>query len=694
MSILPTTRRRFLQLASSAAAAAGAAAAPGARAAEAAGAGLALDDGLLRIAFDRDLRSQVAQSGAGRGTRLHSSWDVAELLDAADGRHLDRFVLSEHSIEAIEDPAHGPGRRLHLVGSAPGLEKAIDVRLFERHPGFACVRVRYRNLGRQALALRGWRNGAYAFAWATGPVPEAWTYSGSTYPDRRDWVQPVRAGFDQENFLGMTGSDYGGGTPVLDLWRKDGGFAVGHVDTVPRQLGLPLQARAGALHCAVVSREAFELAPGAAFETPETFVAAHRGDYFVLLERYRQVMAERGLQAPVPPAVSYEPIWCAWGYERTCTAELIEGTLAKARELGLAWAGIDDGWQNNIGDWRPDPRKYPRGDADMKQLAGRIRAAGLLPRLWYSPLSMAPGSDLLHEHADLLLLDANGAQQPISWWNTFAQCPAYAPTVAQTVALVRKFIGEWGFAGLKLDGQHLNGVAPCFNPAHRHDHPQESCERLHELFRAIYEAARAIDPEVVIELCPCGTSYAFHNFPYVNHAPASDPESAWQVRHKGRTLKALMGPSAAFAGDHVELTPGDDFASTVGVGAVVSTKFTWPVDPKPKDSFLLTPEKEAKWRKWIGIYRDKRLAQGRYRGELYDIAFDRPETHAVEAQGRLHYALYAPQWRGAVELRGLAPGRYRVRDYVNGVDLGMVGPASHRIELAFEHALLIEAIPA
>jgi alpha-galactosidase len=65
-----------------------------------------------------------------------------------------------------------------------------------------------------------------------------------------------------------------------------------------------------------------------------------------------------------------------------------------------------------------------------------------------------------------------------------------------------------------------------------------------------------------------------------------------------------MGPSAPFAGDHVELSDhGDDFASTVGIGAVVSTKFTWPVDPKPKDSFLLTPEKERLWRKWVALYR-------------------------------------------------------------------------------------------
>ena len=94
----------------------------------------------------------------------------------------------------------------------------------------------------------------------------------------------------------------------------------------------------------------------------------------------------------------------------------------------------------------------------------------------------------------------------------------------------------------------------------------------------------------MVELCPCGTSYSFFNFRSFNQAPASDPESSWQVRHKGKTLKALMGPSAAFAGDHVELSDGgDDFASTVGIGGIISTKFTWPRDPKPKDSFLLTP---------------------------------------------------------------------------------------------------------
>ena len=160
---------------------------------------------------------------------------------------------------------------------------------------------------------------------------------------------------------------------------------------------------------------------------------------------------------------------------------------------------------------------------------------------------------------------------------------------------MRRILGDWGYAGLKIDGQHLNGVAPCYNPAHHHRRPEESVEGLQDFFAALYATAMKIDPQAVMELCPCGTAYLVLQPRSVNQAPASDPESSWQVRHKGKTLKALMGPSAPFAGDHVELSDGgDDFASTVGIGAIVSTKFTWPKDPKPKDSFLLTPERKRR----------------------------------------------------------------------------------------------------
>ena len=650
-----------------------------------------IGDASIRIEWDSTLHSRVMHI-AGQPTAPITSWGPADYLLREDGQHISRFALrAHHAPRAVED-ANGPGTQLTLSGiSAEGIEKTIAVTLYARYPGFAVVQVSYRNGSSSILSIHGWTQGDFVLL-ESPAAAGFWSYSGATYEDRRDWVQPVKRGFTQDNFLGMEDSDYGGGTPIVDVWRRDAGLAVGHVETSPKLVSLPLQELDGGVRVAVCSRDKHYLRVGETLQTLTTFVSVHERDHFATLNTYRQLMADRGMRPAVPNAACYEPIWCAWGYERDCTTALIEGTLPKVKDLGLKWAVIDDGWQAKIGDWTPHPAKYPNGESDVRGLVAKIRDSGLKPRLWFSPLSVAPGTDFLHDHADMLLLDKQGAVHKISWWNSFYLCPAYGKTVQHTQALITKFIGDWGFAGLKIDGQHLNGVPPCFNPAHHHARPEESVEGLQNFYRAMYDAALKANPDAVVEVCPCGTAYSAFNFPYMNQAPASDPESSWQVRLKGKSLKALMGPSAPFAGDHVELSDHhDDFASTVGVGAVISTKFTWPKDPKPQDSFLLTPEKEAKWRRWIALYQEKMLPLGRYRGELYDIGFDKPEAHAIERDGYLYYAFFADSFRGEVALRGLPPGTHQIWDYFNDRDLGSVSGTEHRLPVTFEGFLLIEA---
>jgi alpha-galactosidase len=180
---------------------------------------------------------------------------------------------------------------------------------------------------------------------------------------------------------------------------------------------------------------------------------------------------------------------------------------------------------------------------------------------------------------------------------------------------------------------------------------------------------------------------------YMNQPVASDPLTSWQVRHKGKTIKALMGSHAAYAGDHVELSDwGNDFASTVGIGAIVSTKFTWPQDVG-EGGVLLTEEKEAEWRRWIVLHNAKRLPQGHYRGDLYDIGFDKPEAHVITKAGRVYYAFYADRWNGPIELRGLEDRQYTIADYWTGRTIGAVSPGASRLSVSFEHFLLLEATP-
>jgi alpha-galactosidase len=101
----------------------------------------------------------------------------------------------------------------------------------------------------------------------------------------------------------------------------------------------------------------------------------------------------------------------------------------------------------------------------------------------------------------------------------------------------------------------------------------------------------------------------------------------------------------------------------------------------------------------LALYRKERLAAGAYRS-LYVHGFDRPEAYVVEKDGRFYFAFYADGgpatsrgFKGALELRGLSPGRYRVRDEEDGRDLGVVVGPKGRLEVSFEHHLLLEAAP-
>ncbi|MGI5148742.1 glycoside hydrolase family 36 protein [Plantactinospora sp. CA-294935] len=641
-------------------------------------------DTSITLEFDDKLHTRVAVKDV-NVTRF----DASEALLLGDTT-IDEFTYRGHLTRRTRHSRHGAGVQVTVRGdSAAGVRKTVELTSFQRLTGMIVMRVTYTNISGAELRVTGWRSGAHELLEKPGGF---YTFSGTTYENRRDWVQPVTDGFDQENSLGMDSSDYGGGTPMASVWRPGAGLSVGHVEPVARILRLPVRRTPNGASIAVEGDTPRILKPGQQLSTDTTFLTAHSGDHFVPLQRYRDYLGDLGQRAPTSPKSAYDPIWCAWGYERDFTVEQVIGTLPKVREVGLKWAVLDDGWQTNEGDWDINPQKFPRGEADMRAFTRQIRDAGLRPRLWWAPLAADPESNLFKERPDMLLLDRDGKMQKVTWWNAWTLCPAYQPTVDYFVAQVKRFIRDWGYEGLKIDGQHLNGVTPCYNPAHGHARPEESTEGLAQFWKAVYEAAHRANHNAVVELCPCGTAFAFHNLPYIDQYPGSDPTSSYQVRTKGKTMKALMGQGASYAGDHVELSDGgDDFASSYGVGAVLSTKFTYPAGPDEEN--VLTPEKDALWRKWVSLYQENMLPAGEYRGDLYDIGFDKPEAHVVTKRGTLHYAFYADVWDGTVELRGLGRARYRLTDPFNGISLGTVDARHNTVKLTFEKFQLVVAEP-
>jgi alpha-galactosidase len=172
-----------------------------------------------------------------------------------------------------------------------------------------------------------------------------------------------KSGFYEKNFMGMNASDYGGGIPVIDLWRKDAGIAIGNTETVAKLVSLPVDfdkyATAANISIEYEYPEQEILKPDDTLRTFETFVSVHQKDCFASLRNFSAYMKTKGIKPATEEPAAYEPIWCAWGYERDFTLQEILNTLSKVKQLGIKWVGLDDGYQQAEGDWHTNKEHFP-----------------------------------------------------------------------------------------------------------------------------------------------------------------------------------------------------------------------------------------------------------------------------------------------------------------------------------------------
>ena len=276
-------------------------------------------------------------------------------------------------------------------------------------------------------------------------------------------------------------------------------------------------------------------------------------------------------------------------------------------------------------------------------------------------------------------------------------CPAVPKVREYTAALTRKFIRDWDFDGHKLD--NIYTMPPCYNPAHNHADPEESVRGFAEVYRLIFDITRELKSYSVTQICPCGSTLSHTLIPATDQTVTADPTSSAQIRQRIKFYKGLMGERAAVFADHVELSDGGvDFASCFGAGGVLATKFIHPLDDSVKsrlrEYWPLTEEKEPLWKKWFELAAQHSLADGEYMN-LYDLAFDFPETHAIRKDGDMYYGFFCrtlhEKYSGEVELRGLDKTKtYQVLDYVNGRVLGQMTGSDPRMQVEMQGALLLK----
>ena len=259
--------------------------------------GVNIEGESIRIGFDKNLHSRIFAKFDNHPEIPLGDFVASESVTSDSGDVSD-FAYTGHTTKSVEDSI-GKGTQYRIVGDGGGLEKQLTITLYPAFPHMAVFDVQYTNKSDKTIRITGWTNNRYSIS-ASGSakdIPPFWTYQSGSYESRPDWVLPINPGFKQQNYMGMNASDYGGGTPVSDIWRPDAGLGVGHLELVPKLVSIPVNmSDSTSAQVGVEYKIDKTLRKGEALKTLTTFVAVHQGDYFATLDSYRQMMVARGMK--------------------------------------------------------------------------------------------------------------------------------------------------------------------------------------------------------------------------------------------------------------------------------------------------------------------------------------------------------------------------------------------------------------
>lgn len=308
----------------------------------------------------------------------------------------------------VEDVVAG-GCTAHLMLADPvaGVRVSIDwvigagdvVRARSTITNFGAEPLAIDRVASIALPLPGWATHATRFhgRWAgemheaTAPIPH-----GSSGGESRGG----RPGFGGANWLiahepGF-GTDHGLGIALHLAWSGD------HQMTIERDAD-------GAIVQLAARLDAGEIivAPGEDFTTPDAVIAVVDGGrnavrHALHTHLRRDVLPGR---ADWPVRRVHLNSWEAVAFDMDA-ARL--GELAQAgNAIGAERFVVDDGWftgrrgdRTSLGDWTPDPQRFPAG---LGPLIAQVGDLGMDFGLWVEPEMISPDSDLYRAHPDWCL---------------------------------------------------------------------------------------------------------------------------------------------------------------------------------------------------------------------------------------------------------------------------------------------------
>jgi len=228
------------------------------------------------------------------------------------------------------------------------------------------------------------------------------------------------------------------------------------------------------------------------FEIPACFVGCYRGDWDEAGFR-TQRFAEDHVHPPMPddqyPWVQYD----SWAYGQEIDEAQQMAVIDRCAELGIEAFILDLGWARAIGDWRPDPAKFPRG---LRPLAERAHSLGMKFGVHVAIAQMAPDAPAAQEHPEWLAFGGD------DYYGAGAICLGHAPARQWLTDSLVRLVGEEGLDYIVQDGEDV--VKRCMRADHTHAPGDSNYANSHGGLDQVIGAVRRAHPHLVWENCEDG----------------------------------------------------------------------------------------------------------------------------------------------------------------------------------------------
>jgi alpha-galactosidase len=607
-----------------------------------------------------------------------------------DSKKIYDFKIEMKTLNEVSNE-FGEGKQLKLTGKTEflykehkiNLEKVLTIELYEEFPNAAVIHTEYTNLSDNAVAIDKIVSLSYSLdRQLLDPLKKS--YDFSLFQGRGvDWGLDycnikIDSNYSATNNMGITVAHrdpQGGGIPFLDVWGKEMGMAITHISKKPEYINMPLFVDDnGVVNYSIEevhnrNYEKIQLSANEKYSTIKNALIVHSLDYFNPLRTYAEFLNLQGINTfKNTPDEFPKSYWKTWGYELDFKVSDIYSKIDEFKELGIEMIVLDDGWFSNYGDWEPstDAAKFPDGRKSLRKFVDDFHKQGFKVGIWWCPLIAEPHTQVAKENPEWFMVQENGSPYLMKGPDSYFLCPDYGPVLKFWEEQIEKLYIEFDLDFVYHDWANLIEVPPCYNPLHKHESVLSPYWNMSRQYKVMYDKIQSIKPGSPVEMCECGRPHDPYKMPFYNMTNASDATSKEQVRQKLKVEKALNGSKVFFNPGYVLPVKKENWDydpceidECVAMGGYFETYYT-----------DIPPEVKTEWIDWLKVYYAKQIYTGEYLN-LYDIEFDKPETHVTKKDETFYFYCQGP-YSGNIELRGLENKNYNVFDLLTNELLGNV----------------------